>query len=192
MLNTQLDYIQDGYIFSDKTLSINLDKFENKQIKKLLIFGPCGSGKSTIGRILSKKYNVPLLETDTMYWKMRQNAAKSGLPRKERKEMIKDVEAKLIKMLSNNKRMIIEGVDWIKIYKKNINLKPLLLKQGMIILGLSALKGAIRAGKRNATYEPDNNRWSETLGMGKINFNILEKTLKQIRNDVKDIAVEYK
>ena len=186
-INSYIDYIQEGYIFSDKNLSVNLKKFINKEVNMLLIFGPCGSGKSTTGRILSKKYNVELLETDKMYWGMRYKRAKAELPKAERKEQVKAVEARLIKMLSENKRIIIEGVDWIEIYKKNKNIRPLMLEKGLIVLGLSAWKGGLRAGKRNAEHEKENSRWSETYNMTRINYKIFEPTLKQIRKDIKDI-----
>ena len=35
MINSYLQYIQEGYLFSDKTISVNLDKFESGENKKL-------------------------------------------------------------------------------------------------------------------------------------------------------------
>ena len=67
-----------------------------------------------------------------------------------------------------------------------------MLKKGLIILGLSARKGALRAGKRNAKYKIGKSRMGETFNMGRANYKIFEKPLKLIRNDVKDIAEEYK
>jgi len=190
MINKYLNYLTEGYIFSDKTLSINLNKFESGQINKLLIFGPCGSGKSTIGRILSKKYNVPLQEIDHMYWGKRYKFEdEAELPRKERKKQIEVVRSKLMKMLSDNKKMIIEGVDWIDIYKEHKNFRPTMLKQSMIVLGLSSWKAGWRAGKRNIQHGEN---WTELYKMTKVNYQYLEKYLKKIRNDIKDIAVEYK
>ncbi len=87
MIDSYLGYLIEGYVLSDKDLSVNLDKFEDGSMKKLLIFGPCGSGKSTTGRVLSKKYNVPFLEIDHMYWGKRyKNEEEAELPRKVRKQ----------------------------------------------------------------------------------------------------------
>ncbi len=92
-------------------------------------------------------------------------------------------------MLSDNKRMVIEGVDWIDIYREYENFRPTLLKQPMIILGLSSWRAGIRAGKRNMKH---GETWKEIPKMTEVNYRHLEKWLGLIRKDVKDIAVEYK
>jgi len=187
---------QEGYFLSDKNLSINLDKFESNEVMKLLIFGHRGSGKSTIGKILSKKYKVPLLEIDQLYWNKRYKIKLS--------RQYLEIIVKLIKMLKDNKRMIIEGVDWINLYKNHKKYRPIMLKQSMIILGLSSWKSSLRVKKR---YVPNKIltcrsykifeknlkqiEKDEVLNTAKSNYKLFEKTLKKIRNDVKNIALEY-
>ena len=56
--------INEGYIFSDKTISIDLDKFESGEKDKLFIMGLSGTGKSTLGEYLAKKYNVKFIDMD--------------------------------------------------------------------------------------------------------------------------------
>jgi adenylate kinase family enzyme len=40
-----------------------------KNIKKIYIIGPAGSGKSTLANIFSKKYNLPTLDLDDIFWR---------------------------------------------------------------------------------------------------------------------------
>jgi len=192
MITKYLNFLTEGYVFSDKNLSVNLDKFESGEVNKLLIFGPCGSGKSTIGRKLSKKYNVPLVEIDRLFWGKRYKFEdEAELPRKERDKQIEAVHKKLIKLLYDNKKLIIEGVNWLEIYLQYPNHRPTMLNQSMIILGMSSITAGLRAGKRNTKYKDDKNKWDESFNMIKVNYKYIEKPLKMIRNDVKDIAKEY-
>jgi ABC-type proline/glycine betaine transport system ATPase subunit len=48
--------IQERYLLSDHTISIDLDKFESGESRKLVIAGLSGAGKSTLGRYLAEKY----------------------------------------------------------------------------------------------------------------------------------------
>jgi Cdc6-like AAA superfamily ATPase len=121
MLNQYLESLQEGYIFSDKTISINLDDFEKGTISTLFIIGNSGSGKTTLTNHLSKKYKTEVVYTDNDF---------------------RDIN----NLVKNSKRIIIEGVDLLWFYPKN---KQLMLNQSMIIFGTSALKGAIKAAIRN-------------------------------------------
>jgi len=47
-------------IISNKTISVNLDKFESNQSNNLLIIGLIGSGKTTLANYLAKKYNTKI------------------------------------------------------------------------------------------------------------------------------------
>jgi len=49
MINEYLQQIQEGYLFSDKTISVNLDDFESGKNNKLIVVGVLGSSKSTVG-----------------------------------------------------------------------------------------------------------------------------------------------
>jgi len=71
MLEQYLLSIQEGYLLSDKTVSINLSRFVSKKENKLLIIGVPGSGKTSIGEYLVKKYKVPEFVSDTDWRTMR-------------------------------------------------------------------------------------------------------------------------
>ena len=40
-----------------------------KKIRKIYIIGPAGSGKTTLAKKLGKKYNLPVLNLDDIFWK---------------------------------------------------------------------------------------------------------------------------
>src|SRR3989339_414040 len=63
-------------------------------MKKILIIGSCGSGKSTFAKALSKKLNLPLIGLDQCYWK-------HGWVRPEREEWRKRVSE------------LVKGENWI-------------------------------------------------------------------------------
>ena len=63
-------------------------------MKKIIIIGSCGSGKSTFAKALSKKLNLPLIGLDQCYWK-------HGWVRPEREEWRKRVSE------------LVKGENWI-------------------------------------------------------------------------------
>ena len=42
-----------------------------KTPRKIYIIGPAGSGKSTLAYKLGKKYNLPILDLDNIFWKVK-------------------------------------------------------------------------------------------------------------------------
>ena len=64
MIDEYLQYIQEGYIFDDKNISLDLYKFENGESNLLLVAGIAGAGKSTLGKKLAKKYKCGYIESD--------------------------------------------------------------------------------------------------------------------------------
>ena len=52
----------------------------------LLIFGPAGSGCTTLGKLLSAQLNIPLLDTDDFYWKPTEPPYREKFPENERVE----------------------------------------------------------------------------------------------------------
>ena len=40
-----------------------------KKLQKIYIIGPAGSGKTTLAKKLGKKYNLPILNLDDIFWK---------------------------------------------------------------------------------------------------------------------------
>jgi len=42
-----------------------------RKIRKIYIIGPAGSGKTTLAKKLGKKYNLPVLNLDDIFWKVK-------------------------------------------------------------------------------------------------------------------------
>lgn len=158
ILTEYLRFLHEGYLLSDKTISVNLSRFESRQSNKLLILGMAGAGKTTLGKLLSKKYKVPLMSTDRDF--------KS--------------EAHIYKVIRNNERLIIEGIDLVYSYKFPMR-RRIIVEQPMIILGMAALRAGIRAGIRNKNAGMSA---TEILRLIKTNIQHLEKPMKLLRNDL--------
>lgn len=45
-----------------------MNELLNTDVQKVLIVGPTGSGKSTLGRSLSQRHGLPHIELDTLQW----------------------------------------------------------------------------------------------------------------------------
>ena len=163
--NNILQLIQEAYIFSDKTISVDLHKFESGEVNKLLISGLSGAGKTSTGNYLKNKYSVPLIDTDDMI--------------EEFNDLIK-----------SNKRVIISGVKISKRYVLIPEIKPFILKQSFIFLGKSALRSAIDGYLRNIKKE--NNKYSlyDSLKDNSTRFYGPEMTLRKDRINIPDSVIE--
>jgi len=190
MIDEYLDTLQEGFFFSDKTISVNLDLFEKDKTKKLLIIGNAGSGKTTLSIKLGKKYNVKSIGTDSIYKYLYDNRKHDNF-----KVDPQDV-AKIVYyyLKQKNEKMIIEGIDIADMYTKYSNIKDIIIKTPMIILGQSAIKSGIRAGIRNAKTTKEH--WKEIYWLTYINFKRVQPSLNQLRKDVnykyKDNIINYK
>jgi len=173
--------LEEGYIFSDKTITVNMYDFLSRKKKKLLIMGYAGSGKTTLGEALSKKLRVKWISIDSLWWRLRQKHFKNKEPSKE--EVRKKVIEATVKYLVNNERLIIEGVDLLQLYSTYPMTKKIILNQAMIILGMSALKAGFRAGKRNMGREGQAG-WKEVYLMPEYNIRKVGPRLKLFRKDV--------
>lgn len=162
MLSEYLDYLNEGYLFSDKTISVNLDDFASGKKNNLLILGVSGAGKTTIGKKLADKYNAKLFKAD---------------------EDFRSV-SHIADTIKSNKRTIIEGIDLVVMYD-NEKYRKLILNQSMIVMGKAALKGGIQAGIRNKKQGMSS---KEILRLVKINFKWIEKPLKKLR---KELQLKY-
>jgi len=158
MIDPITQYIlNEGYLLSDRTVSVNLSKFESKEINKLLIVGVLGSGKTSLGLYLQKQYKVKDFFSD-----------KDGLEQ----------------ALKSPKRMIIEGIEIATLYKKKPNLRNLILNQSMILIGMSAMKAGFRADKRDGTVITTAKNKKDSYISTRDNITFFQKRLNYLRKAV--------
>jgi len=145
ILSNYLKFLQEGYILSNKSISVNLPEFENKTFDTLLIVGVSGSGKTTLGKYLSKKYKAKYYSTDDLFNReklltmdQRWNTIMTQLP----------------KLLEKKERKIIEGVSLIgyMYIKKQTTVSKKMWTYPVIILGKSAFRGSIDAYQRGKNF----------------------------------------
>lgn len=190
MLEQYLATIQEGYLLSDKTISVDLDKFESGKANKLLIIGTAGSGKSTLAEYLSKKYKTKWINIDVMWWRLRQKYFKNAPETDEtERKLIKKVIEFTIQSLKSNERLIIEGVDLLNIYHEKPEYRKLIINQPIIIFGLSSLRAGIRAGMRNKKRNEEKGGHMKFMyWMVKFNIRHVEDSLQMVRKDIKKLA----
>lgn len=183
-MNTINKYLFEAFLFNDKTISIDLDKFESGEIPRLLIIGYSGSGKSIIGRYLSKKYKKELLSLDGCIFYIRKKYSKKGFKEQQPyfKKCVKD---------SIYQKGIIEGLQLLQFDKFKLD-KNFLIKQPVIILGTSLIISSIKAAWRNSTEGFENEKgqtikmyfWGSLIQQGfGTNFKELRKKLNQFKKD---------
>jgi len=179
-------YLLEGYLFSNKDISVDLDKFESGSKNKLLIVGTTGSGKTTLAEKLSKKYKSKWISIDSMWWRLRQKYFKNAPETDEtERKLIEKIVKFTIDSIKGKDRLIIEGVDLLNIYSEYPKYRSIILDQTMIILGLSSLKGGIRAGRRNASRgDEDISSFKASYLMTKFNIKHIEPILNKLRKDV--------
>lgn len=145
-LDDYLSYLSEGYILDDKSYSVDLDKFENGESNILLIDGMGGTGKTTLGKKLAKKYNCKLYQSDDCIIQWRDNNKKTN----PEKCFINNYR----KIKRSNQRYIIEGV---LVHTSSLDgWNPKLSKffdeikfDPIIILGTSVLKTMFRYYKES-------------------------------------------
>jgi DNA replication protein DnaC len=157
MIDEYLNSIQEGYVLSGKTISVNLSEFQSGRKKKLLIIGVLGSGKTSLGQYLKEKYNVPYFFSDT---------------------------AGLEQALKSPKRMVIETIEIASLYMERPEYRKLILSMSMIIIGLSALVAGLRADKRDGTVLGQVKDKKDMYISTRDNLTYFQKRLKYLRKDV--------
>lgn len=159
MIDEYLQYIQEGYLFSDKTISVNLKDFESGKKNKLVIIGLPGSGKTSLGQHLLKKYKVKDFVSDTHRTEM-----KVGL--------------------TSSKRTIIEGAGLANLYMKEKTWRKLLIDKPMILMGMSAIKAGFRADRRDGTVPGKVKNKKDIYHFIRSNLSYWQKVLNYLRNDI--------
>ena len=150
-------YILEGYIFSDKNISINLSKFESGKENKLIIIGVPGSGKTSLGRYLAKKYKVQEFISDDSW-----PNTKKGL--------------------LNNKRTILEGAGFVWLVHEP-KWKDIVISKSIIFLGMSAIKAGLRADLRDGMIPGTVKDKRHTFHFIRSNFKDFQKRLNSLRKD---------
>lgn len=174
--NNILTLINESYIFSNKTISVDLDKFESGEINKILLCGLSGSGKTSTGLYLQNKYNIPLLDTDDI-----QKPVNDQYPRDQYSAEFRfnKFNEQFNKIITNNDRLIIAGVGISLTYDFDKTNKGLILNNSFIFLGKSALKSSWDAYMRMRRTGSKKNFW-DALNW---NFNIYYKKEMQLKTD---------
>jgi len=194
MINKYLDYIQEGYLFSDKTISIDLDKFENGESKKLIVVGLSGGGKSTLAYHLAKKYNAFHNDLDKCgkenmsneeYYEFIMNPNSPKNPKIFRNLYINCFKPN---MLSNRKE-ILDGPIFQSYYLLPKS-RELINKYPVIILGKSALKAVwdrtqrtLRKQYAQEKYNTNKDKYEKYKRGLILNFKYLQKYLNTFRKE---------
>ncbi len=120
-------------------------------VKNIILVGFMGCGKSTIGRLISKQLNYPLLDTDSII------SSEIGSPISEifklhGEEYFRDLETSLLQKISanNNGRQIISTGGGLPIRSENRQL----LKSLGFVVWLQASTDIILARTKNSTHRP--------------------------------------
>ena len=159
MIENYLQSIQEGYIFSEKTISVNLHLFETGTKNKLIITGVPGSGKTSLLHYLLKKYNVNDFVSD-------------------------DSWEKTLEGLKSSKRTIVEGVVFLILYKEEVSWREMVLDTPMILTGMSAIKSGWRADKRDGTVPGKVKDWKDTFHFMRINLSYFQSAANLLRKDL--------
>lgn len=127
----------------------NLDKWISGENKILYITGLMGSGKSTIGRQLSKQYNCQLLELDLF-----DKTIDEKYKKLEDREYIDFYFNKIKKDIKIYDKIIIEGVQilYFNMFKENIN-----FEDSILIVNTSFLNSTFKSIKRDGITQTFNN-----------------------------------
>lgn len=173
ILESYLNILNEGYLISDKTISIDLDKFISGKSNTLLIVGLSGSGKTTLGYKISKEMNVEYTSTDGCPFDWAKYSKGDMYVQAEMLNKYMDC----CEVMSNAKgRSVLEGVGLIETYWERPKSRSSILKHPCIILGASALKSSLRATERSKASSFD-------LHFYKSNFKLFQKMLSKFRKD---------
>jgi shikimate kinase len=194
MIDPITQYLLEKYLISDKTISIDLDKFINGESNILVIAGLSGSGKSTLCGKLAKKYNAQCFQTDDCIYKVgKWERLSSEMPtKKELKSIFKKMWIQcMYPEIRKNKRMVVEGGAAWQGYILDAQINQVLKEQPAIILGTSALKSSWRAWKRK---RPGRSSYiiRKVPTIIQRNFKLLQAQLDEFREERMKVGGEVK
>ena len=174
------ELIQEAYIISEPTISVDLQKFESGECNKLIILGLSGAGKTTLGKQLAEKYNCPVIDLDDVIRKIEKKYPHDKFARSKQ---IYLMSQEVSKILNNKIKSIIGGLDIVNIYYDDPNINKLLLTLPFIFLGKSALKSSWDAAMRNyKLYNDEKDSFlSHIYYSVNININDYYKNIQQLK-----------
>jgi len=150
MLDEYLIFLQERLFFERKTLAFDLEDFISGKKDKLIIVGPAGSGKSTLGKKLAKKYRVKYFEGDSCWEPARKKYPDISPTDMEAFKKINEIYYKcLLKTLRTRQRMIVEGIGFLELTNGTPEERKLILEYPVILLGTSAWKSTMRTYRRS-------------------------------------------
>ena len=197
------DYYVENMAIDHEDLYINMDKFESGKCNVILITGFTGSGKSTLGEEMVKKFKCDdHFELDALDWwflgHISEDELKEGMPpiyewlihNKKYMNKQKPTNAEIAKMMdmmipyvinwctkNKDKKYVIEGIQLYESWSKNG--KCNYLNYPMILKGTSGLKSTYRAMKRNGNKLSDVPYYLKWLFQSNKQVEALYKAMKE-------------
>ena len=197
------DYYVENMAIDHEDLYINMDKFESGKCNIILITGFTGSGKSTLGEEMVKKFKCDdHFELDALEWwflgDISEDELKEGMPpiyewlihNKKYMNKQKPTNAEIAKMMdmmipyvinwctkNKDKKYVIEGIQLYENWSKNG--KCNYLNYPMILKGTSGLKSTYRAMKRNGNKLTDVPFYLKWLFQSNKQVDALYKAMKE-------------
>ena len=197
------DYYVENMAIDHEDLYINMDKFESGKCNIILITGFTGSGKSTLGEEMVKKFKCDdHFELDALEWwflgDISEDELKEGMPpiyewlihNKKYMNQQKPTPAEIAKMMdmmipyvinwctkNKDKKYVIEGIQLYENWSKNG--KCNYLNYPMILKGTSGLKSTYRAMKRNGNKLTDVPFYLKWLFQSNKQVDALYKAMKE-------------
>jgi len=150
IIDEYLEDLNEGLIFSNKTISVDMDKFISGKSKKLLVVGPAGSGKTTIGKILAKKYKAKFVEGDLCWEKSKKKYPEPPTDPEEYDDFENIYYTCLQKIVKSPTRAVIEGIGFLELFtnESDDTYKKLILDMPAVIVGTSTIKSTLRTYSR--------------------------------------------
>ena len=154
-------------------------------MKKIYIIGPVGSGKSTLGKILSKKYNIDYYELDKVVW----DDDNGNIKRSD-----EEIDS-LFQNIINKKSWIIEDVGRKKFRDGIINADIVYyIKLSKFIIYKRCILRFIKQviGLESYNYKPTFRSLIKMMEWVKLDFNNMNEKIEYIKNNSKKYKILFK